>query len=522
MFKRSLLWSLLLSAVALGMAGCSSNPTSTSNEKGTLIIFAGDVPLCNLLSFRTNIASLTLTPQGGSGSVSVLASNTFIPLDFAALRDTTAVADVVSVSPGTYTGGQVQFSASSMALFDSAVSPPIDVITPTLSSETVNFTINPPLVVQACSSTSSTPCQAAAMNIDFNLAQSIELTAQGQVNVSGSPGSLTVKVTPVVNATTLAASGSQGFGALDDFHGYILSVNNTSTNSNFIGSFVVQTLPGFNVTSSLEGAGPAITVNLTKNTQLIGAAALNQITTGNFVEINGYVDSQGNFIANTIVIEDQTDLANDKSAFLGYVISVTKDSSGNLTQFQLYVHDQEPNTSAGTGNSVPLDTPPVIVNVSTSTGFHFSAPAANFPNLTPDSTFLNVGQQLVVHGTYTAPARATPPATTPPSTVDASNVYIPLQTVSGNFSALLTAGADNLSGAFRFVPCFTLFQGQNIYVITNAQTQFINVNGLAGLSPSPQLQVRGLLFFDQSGGPINGIQIPPNSYVLLANRVHLF
>src|SRR5579875_1460928 len=473
MFKRSLLWGLLLAAVALGMGGCGSSTTSTSNEKGTLIIFAGDVPLCNLLSFRTNIASLTLTPQGGSGSVSVLASNTFIPLDFAALKDTTALADVVSVSPGTYTGGQIQFSASSMALFDSAVSPPIDVITPTLSSETVNFTINPPLVVQACSSTSTTPCQAAAMNIDFNLAQSIELNAQGQVNVSGSTGSLTVKVTPVVNATTLTASGSQGFGALDDFHGYILSVNNTSTNSNFIGSFVVQTLPGFNVTSSLEGAGPAITVNLTKNTQLIGAAALNQITTGNFVEINGYVDSQGNFIANTVVIEDQTDLDNDRTAFLGYVISVTKDSSGNLTQFQLYVHDQEPNPSAGTGNSVPLDTPPVIVNVST-------------------------------------------------STVDASNIYIPLQTVSGNFSSLLTAGADNVSGAFRFIPCFTLFQGQNIYVITNPQTQFINVNGLAGLIPSPQLQVRGLLFFDQSGGSINGVQIPPNSYVLLANRVHLF
>jgi hypothetical protein len=48
------------------------------------------------------------------------------------------------------------------------------------------------------------------------------------------------------------------------------------------------------------------------------------------------------------------------------------------------------------------------------------------------------------------------------------------------------------------------------------------VNGLAGLIPSPQLQVRGLLFFDQSGGSINGVQIPPNSYVLLANRVHLF
>ncbi|MGH9450979.1 MAG: hypothetical protein ACRD11_10610, partial [Terriglobia bacterium] len=112
-----------------------------------------------------------------------------------------------------------------------------------------------------------------------------------------------------------------------------------------------------------------------------------------------------------------------------------------------------------------------------------------------------------------------------PTTLAAANIYIPLQTVSGNYASLLAAGSDNLTGGFLFTPCSEFFQGQRIYVITNGAalpnpTQFVNVNGLAGLTPAPQLLVRGLLFFDQAGGVLGGIQIPPNSYVIMANGVH--
>lgn len=523
MLKRILALGFLLGLIAAFFAGCgSSSSSSTGTQNGTLVILAGDVPICNVLSFRVLVDGLTLTTASGTSS-SVISSNNAVPIDFAALRDTSAILNTVSVTASTYTGGEIDVAAPAMSLFDAAQNPPISVITPTFSSEKINFTITPPLVVRPCSSTSTTPCQAAAVKLDFNLAQSIQSNGQGQVDVTGTPGSLTVAVNPVVNGTALAAPASgQPLATLDDVHGYILSISSTPTSgSDFIGSFVLQTLPGIAVTGSLSGAGPAISVNLTSSSQLIGAPALNQLTTGNFVEVEGHVDAQGNFVADTAMIEDQTDLSQNTTAFLGNILSVTKDANGNLTQFQLYVHDQEPNTTAGTGNPVPLDTPPMVVNVSPSTGFHFSSPGANFPNLVPDNSYVAVGQEVVVHATYTPPPSVTAPATAPPTVATANNIYIPLQTVGGNFASLVSAGSDNVTGAFQLNPCSSIFQGRAIYVITNAQTRFLNVNGLAGLTPAPQLQVRGLLFFDQNGGAISSIQVPPNSYVLLAQQVHL-
>lgn len=522
MFKRILALGFILGLIAAGFAGCGSSSTTTAPQNGTLVILAGDVPVCNVLSFRVLVDGLTLKTESGTSS-SVISSNNAVPVDFAALRDGSAILNIASVTASTYTGGEIDVAAPAMSLFDPAQNPPIDVITPTLSTETINFTITPPLVVPPCSSTSTTPCQAAAVKLDFNLAQSIQSNGQGQVDVTGTPGSLTVAVTPSFNGTALPAPASgQPLATLDDVRGYILSISSTPTSgSNFIGSFVLQTLPGIAVTGSLSGAGPAISVNLTSNSKLIGAPALNQLTTGNFVEVEGHVDAQGNFVADTAMIEDQTDLSQNMTAFLGNVLSVSRDSSGNLTQLQLYVHDEEPNTTAGTGNPVPLDTPPMVVNVSPSTGFHFSSPDANFPNLVPDNSYIGVGQEVVVHATYTPPPSVTAPATAPPTVASANNIYIPLQTVGGNFASLVTAGADNLTGAFQLTPCSGIFQGQPIYVITNAQTRFLNVNGLAGLTPPPQLQVRGLLFFSRSGGAIGGVQVPPNSYVLLARQVHL-
>ncbi|MGH9353960.1 MAG: hypothetical protein ACRD2G_17660, partial [Terriglobia bacterium] len=391
-----------------------------------------------------------------------------------------------------------------------------------------------PLVVPPCPLNSVNPCTGSNLQIDFNLAQSIPLNAQGQINTSNSSGTQTLTVTPVLTGTGLTASGSQGFGEMDDVKGYILSVNNSATssgNTNFIGSFVLQTLPGLETTAALQGAGQEIAVNLTSGNALIGAPPfLNQLTTGKFVEVDGYLDAFGNFVAKTVVVEDQEDIANFIASFEGYVLSVSKDSNGNLTQFQMAVTDEYPNTetSATTGNPVPFDTPPLIVNVSSATGWHFSAPGVNFANLTALPAGLAVGQRVVVHGTYVPPPTTPSGGAASSTTLTANNVYFPLQTVSGSYVSLLTASSDNATGGFVLSPCASFYQGQPVYVITNGQsqndqfavTQFVNLNGLAGLTSSPQLLVRGLLIFDQAGGPLNGIKIPPNSYVLLANKVH--
>jgi len=154
------------------------------------------------------------------------------------------------------------------------------------------------------------------------------------------------------------------------------------------------------------------------------------------------------------------------------------------------------------------------VSVSPSTGYHFSAPGVNFGNLTPDPTYLAVGQRVMAAATYVPPPSTTSgTASSTSTTATAADIYIPLQTLQGNYVSLLAVGSDNLTGGFLLTPCSGFYQGQPIYVITNGQpgnnqstvTQFVNLNGLAGLSPPPELLVRGLLFLDQAGGTLNGI-----------------
>ncbi len=518
MIRRLVVWSLISGLVAVLLTGCNSG-VSTTTSPGTLTVVVGDVPLCNILSFRSLVTGLTITTNNGSDP-SVVPANSSIWVDYAALSDTsTILAQSASIGPGTYTAGTLTVGAPTMSLFDPTQTPPVDVITPTFSTETISFNINPPLVI--------TTGQVSVMKLDFNLPQSIQVTAQGQIDTTGTAGALTVKVTPVVTGTPLVASVNESFGNMDDVYGYILSVNTTSANANFTGSFVLQLLSGLSTIT--PGGGPSVTVNLKKTSQLLGASALDQVTTESFAEVDGYIDTDGDFVANSAMIEDREDIDDNITAFIGPILSITRDPSGNVTQLSLSVRDEEPNTGASSsGNPVDLDSPPVIVNILPSTGFHFSSPASDFVNLTPDSTYLAVGQQVIVHGSYVPPPTTTAPATPPPVTVTAEDVYIPLQTVSGNYFAPLSVGSDNLTGAFNFAPCPQMFQEQPVYVFTSgqlnsvtnqAQTQFVNVNGLSDLTTTPQLFVRGLLFYDLNGSVINGISIPPGSYVMLADGV---
>jgi hypothetical protein len=519
MIKRLVGVVILVGLIALGLSRCGTSSsttttTTTTDQTGGLVVEVGDVPACNILSFRGLVTGFTLrtatTPGNGRA---VLAANSAIWVDFANLKDTSTILTQTSVPTATYVGGTITVNAPAMSIYDPSQNPPLSVVTPTFSQETdIPFTISPPLVVTAS--------KASVLRVDFNIPQSVE-TSGGQINITGSTGAATVKVKPIFSAVPLTANSAGNFASMDDVSGYTTSISTTSENAKYIGSLTLQTLSGTTSTAT----GPAVIVYLNKDSQFIGASALNQITTGNFTEVNGYIDAEGNFVANTAVIEDQSDLAEDFSTFIGYILSVQKDSQGHVAQLQMSVRDEEPFTGNGTGNPVPLDTPPLIVNVAPATGFHFSSPSTNFPSLVPDSTYLGVGQEVAVEGTYTPPPSSTSTSTSATAspaqaTVAAQDIYLPLQSLMGNFGSLLAAGSDDLSGGFALSPCSTIFQGIPVYVITDAQTTFLNVQGLSGLTSAPSLEVRGLFFFDQQGGTIEGVQIPPGSFVILASEVN--
>jgi hypothetical protein len=311
-------------------------------------------------------------------------------------------------------------------------------------------------------------------------------------------------VTPTFRLSAVTASGPQGFGEMDDLVGFIRSVTTTGSTPDFTGSFLLQLLAG--------SQAPAVTVNLKSSTQLFGATALNQVPTGSFVEVDGFVDSNGNMVANSIEVEDRTDVGQQMAAFIGLITSVTRDPvSGNLKAFNLFVSETQPDMPF----DIPLDST-VVVNVSPTTGYQFSSRATNFANLQFDQTSIVVGQEVVTHGKFTKP----PPQPPSPTTVDADKVYLKLQTVQGNFSTILRADADNLTGAFRFTPCPSFLRATPVMVFTNNQTAFVNLNGLNGLTPQATLLLKGLPFFSRLGGMVQNVLVPPNTLVILAKQVH--
>jgi len=258
----------------------------------------------------------------------------------------------------------------------------------------------------------------------------------------------------------------------------------------------------------LSGTGPALSVNLTGDTELDGVPVLNALETGRVVEVGAFVDSNGNFVARTVQAEDRAIVEDNALAFLGYVLSATKDADGNVTQFQFYVREEEPDVNF----SVPLDSV-VTVNVGASTTFNVSSPPTNFANLPFNATSIIPGQELIVHGQYTL-------VTDQPTTVAANSIYLKLQTLQGKLESLAQVGSDGKTGAFWLTPATSLLQPTPVLVMTNVGTVFLNVFGLSQISPQATLLARGLPFYQRQAGTINGVSVPAGTLVVMTRQLH--
>ena len=497
MAKRALGIGLIVGLAASGFTGCGEKSTRPATQVGTGVLFSmiGDAPACDILSFRANVTKMTLTPQGSTVEIGVIVSTpSFAPsikVDFAALRDASTVLNFANIPEGTYDAVTITLTAPQLVVYDPTQDPPIKAVATTLTNASAKISFSPPLVL--------TKGKVSALKLDFDLLRSVELDLQNQV---------TGKVTPVFQAKPLPLSATNGFGVLEGLVGFVQRVDTFSSNPTFIGDFQMQLL---------SGTGPSLLVNLqpSPKTQVFGFTGLNLLPTGSFAEVDGFVDGNANFVAETIEIEDREVVELNKVAFIGTVTSAAYDGNGNVTNFNLYVRDTEP--SAGF-NVLPDVVVPV--SVSSSTVFQYSSRSANFASLVFDPTALSVGQEVVVHGTFTVPPAPPPPTPKPPPSVSAEKVYLKINNILGNFSAPVQAGSDDKTGAFQFAPCGTIFQGKNIWVLTNIQTEFVNVPGLAELTAQPKLLVKGLPFFELNGGTINGVQVPPGTLVMLATEVH--
>ncbi len=493
MHRTALALPFSLGLAALILTGCNGGGSSTPPPppppgKGALYVLAADAPLCDILALRLTLTGLTLTPQGGGSPATVISSASSIKVNFGALRDFTSILALAGgtngIPEGTYTQATITFSVPQIVVF------PVSSLTVNASTMAPTVNIEPPLQI--------VKDKVSALRMEFDLVRSVELNAQGQA---------TGNLNPTFRLSGLTAADSQGFGQMDDLVGFVRSVTPSSPGPGFTGSFLLQLF-----SSSFSGAGgPAVNVNLTSSTQLFGIPALNQLPTGSFVEVDGFVDQSGNVVANSVEVEDREFPEQNKVAFIGFVTSLIP-PTGDPTGFNLYVRQIEPDIF-----DVPLDSV-VVVSFSPTTVFQFSSRATNFviPALLFNSMALTPGQEVIVHGKFTKPA-SNPPEPPPPTTVAADTIYLKPQTIEGKFSAQPPAPGP---GAFRFNACASLLRATPTIVITSPQTAFVNVTGLTGLSVTPTLLVKGLPFFSTKGGIIQGVTVAPRTLVILAKQVH--
>jgi hypothetical protein len=502
--KRALAKILPIVLVAAILTGCSSTPTKPNPRMGILITIVQDAPICDAISSTIVITGLSLTPVAGGSNVGYIAGTVaFAPsirLNLQQLRDFSTILYVFTIPEGSYNQANFSLQQAQVATYEPTLVPPVKFLSGALTDTKPTVAINPPLVITAG--------QANVLRLDFDVLRMLQVD---------STGALTGRVTPVIGAAQLTASGPEGFGEFDDLSGFVRAVTNTNvtTNPTYTGSFLMQLL-----SPSTSGA-PAVNVNLSADTDKVGFIDLPHLLPNSYVEVDATLDSQGNLAAKTVEFQavenpfPTNSSVTPSSALIGPIVSITTDQAGNPTQFDLWVRDAEPEDPF----NVTLDSI-FQVDLSSNPTYQVSVLGPNFANLPFGAANLAVGQEVVVHGAYTKPPSTTGSGPKPLGTITPTAIFLKLQSLQGTLGSVVQIGADDLTGAFVLNPCCTLLQGAPIYVLTNNQTTYVNVTGLGGLTPQDSLLVRGMPFFEAQASTINGVSIPAGTLVVQAKQVH--
>jgi hypothetical protein len=469
-----------------------------------LVTFGTDQPSCDVESFLVTIQSASLVQESGGASVPITAPSQ--PVDFASLVDFTNILTFGSVNTGTYSQLTLTLTSPQLTYLNTSVSPPAPVTMPPCAvgsasnctsfsngtaTDTLNLLFSPPLSI--------TTTGAAGLVMDFDMRDSVQ---------TGTTGMITGVVDPQITITPSVASGTT-LGEADTVYGMVQSAPTaTSSNPSFVGSFPLQVQ---------GGVGQILTIQVTSTTEfqgdgvsgLSGDAALQALAQGTFVEVDAIVDTSGNIIAQEVDSEAQSVTTGQSGGFLGRVITVTRDGSGNATGLNLLVgHETMDMTS-----EVPLESS-IAVTLSSSTHYWANWRHWNRNSLQFGPQTLGLAEDVAVYGTLTAGTGTTP------ATLAAQAVFLRQRNVLGTFQSMLTAGSDNKTGGFTMMPCGHLFGGQAITVLTFGDSRFHSLGGLSGLTAGPVINVAGLLFYEQQNGPAQQPTWTAPTWVMQAKTIH--
>jgi len=449
---------LLLVAV-LAVAGCGgalSNGTVDSANSGSVFVVGTDAPLASVTSFAAQINSVVLTGSGGSTPSLISGTPT---VDFARFNGLQTLLDMNSVPAGTYTGVTITLGTATIGYLNTGSAPPtIATQAATLTSPTVNITLNKPLVVTQ----NGAP---VGLRIDFDLAQSIQ--------VDGS-GNFTGTVNPTFDVRTVART-AQG-GHIDEFIAGVVSVNAAGQ------SFVVQGPHGEQFTISVNG-----------QTEWDGNASLSTLNTNCIVQVSGQLDP-----ADQTLDADEVAVLSDKGFFATGQVTYVTPTSGPATSFQLYVRGLEPtNTGLSLGQIANI-------NLTGSENYFIYWMHNPFTQFLFNSSGLVAGQALAVGGPASGAANA--------NNVTVTRIHLR----NWGFNGTIVPSSQNTSnGTFQMkIDGFAgVLIPQNVTVFLGNDSDFRYGLGKFGdLTNSMHIRVVGLLLKNPTSGQI----------VLLARHVDGF
>jgi hypothetical protein len=297
----------LMIGLSAYIAGCNTgtgttpSPVTPSEQSGSVYVLGTDAPLPNVVSFAVNIQSITLS-DGSATPVSIL--NGAQTVDFARFNGLSTLLDFNSIPAGTYTTATITLGSATIGYLNTQppLAPAIATTPATLSQPVVTINLASPFVVNAG--------DMDALRLDFDLRQSIQVDANGQI---------TGQVTPVLDLKALGASDPERY--IDEFDAGVVSID---TGSN---SFVVQ-----------GPHGRQYTVQLSSTTEFENNETIANLTTSSIIQVSGsFAPNSQTINADCLAI-----LSQDGYWAAGLVTFVTPAQGAPANSFNLYVRAELP------------------------------------------------------------------------------------------------------------------------------------------------------------------------------------
>jgi hypothetical protein len=446
--KRFIVTAILLVFAALTFTGCGGGNSSSSNGgSGTsqfqTFVTGEDAPLPSVVSFYITINSLSVSGRAANNTpITANLISQPVTVDFGRLMGMRSMLGFNSVPAGTYTSATFTFSNPVIYFVDVTTNPPaMNSINGTLANSTVTvaFPNGKPLTAGNDG--------LAGLHMDFDLRQSLAVDGTGQITGS---------VNPTVDV--MSVSASDDLGQITDFNGSVLS---TSANT-----FTMQGPYGFQEV-----------IDVTPQTLFNGTYTLASLPTNAIVSVEGTVEADGSIQAADVEV-----VTTDKAFISGRILAVNPGPTVTM-----FVGEELPNLSP----TIPVDSV-YTVNLSAVTEYDVCFFDNWFTQTLFNNSLLVVGQRIFVGGTYQN-------GTFTPSMVSLRRQGVVDALVPNSVS--ITNGNQ---GSFQMQNDLLLSYsaGGAFTVETGNATNFINVNGLAGLQSAgtANLVARGLVFKDSTTG----------------------